>query len=174
MSVADCVQSVNRAPGQINFRNGRRARFGFYAGVCHRQTRRFASPVSGRRSGFTLIELLVVIAIIAVLAGILFPVFATAKEAGRKARCSVQLKELVAASISYSDDYNGRYVPAAKDLYLDNPYGGYWRWHGWRPNIGQNFQPNKGPLWPYMGRSGGLKQCPTALAIFSRWIRSAA
>jgi prepilin-type N-terminal cleavage/methylation domain-containing protein len=162
MSVADCVQSVNRAPGQFIFRNGRRARFGFYTSACHRHARRFDSSIREHRSGFTLIELLVVIAIIAILASILFPVFSTAKVSGRKARCAEQLKQLVAASISYSDDYNSRYVPAAKDLYSDTPYGGQWRWHGWRSKLGKNFEPNKGPLWPYMGRSGGLKECPTA------------
>ena len=47
-----------------------------------------------RRRGFTLIELLVVIAIIAILAAILFPVFARARENARKANCASNLKQI--------------------------------------------------------------------------------
>ncbi len=60
-----------------------------------------------RLRGFTLIELLVVIAIIAILAAVLFPVFATAKEKGRQATCCNNLKQLTAAFHSYTDDHNG-------------------------------------------------------------------
>ena len=47
------------------------------------------------RPGFTLIELLVVIAIIAILAAILFPVFAAARESARKASCTANLRQVV-------------------------------------------------------------------------------
>ncbi len=60
--------------------------------------------------GFTLIELLVVIAIIAILAAILFPVFAQARMAARKAVCVSNMKQLVLATRMYSDDYDG-YFP---------------------------------------------------------------
>lgn len=56
---------------------------------------------SGRR-GFTLIELLVVIAIIAILAAILFPVFARAREAGRKAQCQSNMKQIGIAISMYA------------------------------------------------------------------------
>lgn len=59
-----------------------------------------------RKSGFTLIELLVVIAIIAILAAILFPVFARAREAARKSNCSNNLKELAIALQTYWTDYD--------------------------------------------------------------------
>lgn len=59
-----------------------------------------------RKKGFTLIELLVVIAIIAILAAILFPVFAKAREAARKANCQSNLKQIVTASMMYSQDYD--------------------------------------------------------------------
>ncbi|MFN3650622.1 MAG: DUF1559 domain-containing protein [Armatimonadota bacterium] len=65
----------------------------------------FKKRVSGP-SGFTLIELLVVIAIIAILAAILFPVFAQAREAARKASCQSNLKQLGAAMLMYSSDYD--------------------------------------------------------------------
>jgi len=60
-----------------------------------------------RKSGFTLIELLVVIAIIAILAAILFPVFARAREAARKANCQNNLKECAVALQLYWNDYDG-------------------------------------------------------------------
>jgi prepilin-type N-terminal cleavage/methylation domain-containing protein len=58
------------------------------------------------RSGFTLIELLVVIAIIAILAAILFPVFARARAQARKATCASNLKQLGLAFLMYSQDYD--------------------------------------------------------------------
>lgn len=57
------------------------------------------------RKGFTLIELLVVIAIIAILAAILFPVFARAREAARKSSCQNNLKQLATGLKMYADDY---------------------------------------------------------------------
>lgn len=56
--------------------------------------------------GFTLIELLVVIAIIAILAAILFPVFARAREAARKATCLSNLRQLAIAALMYAQDYD--------------------------------------------------------------------
>jgi prepilin-type N-terminal cleavage/methylation domain-containing protein/prepilin-type processing-associated H-X9-DG protein len=60
-----------------------------------------------RREGFTLIELLVVIAIIAILAAILFPVFAAAKEEARKSACLSNCKQLGTAVVLYGDEYQG-------------------------------------------------------------------
>jgi len=59
-----------------------------------------------RRSGFTLIELLVVIAIIAILAAILFPVFAQAREKARSATCLSNLKQLSLGIQMYAQDYD--------------------------------------------------------------------
>ncbi len=64
-----------------------------------------------RRGGFTLIELLVVIAIIAILAAILFPVFARARENARRASCQSNLKQIGLGEAQYTQDYDGYYVP---------------------------------------------------------------
>jgi prepilin-type N-terminal cleavage/methylation domain-containing protein len=59
-----------------------------------------------RRSAFTLIELLVVIAIIAILAAILFPVFAQAREKARQAACLSNLKQIGTGVMMYVQDYD--------------------------------------------------------------------
>jgi len=61
--------------------------------------------------GFTLIELLVVIAIIAILAAILFPVFARAREKARAISCISNLKEVCLASLMYTQDYDEMIIP---------------------------------------------------------------
>ena len=64
-----------------------------------------------RRSAFTLIELLVVIAIIAILAAILFPVFAQAKAAAKKTQCLSNLKQIGTGFMMYMGDFEDTYVP---------------------------------------------------------------
>lgn len=113
-----------------------------------------------RRRGFTLIELLVVIAIIAILAAILFPVFAKAREKARQSSCLSNLKQLSLGLLQYAQDYDERlprnnYSDSATDhnfvgnLYsILNPYlknsqiwicpsrtnnPGYWQ-NGWTMN----------------------------------------
>jgi prepilin-type N-terminal cleavage/methylation domain-containing protein/prepilin-type processing-associated H-X9-DG protein len=66
------------------------------------------------RRGFTLIELLVVIAIIAILAAILFPVFAKAREKARQTSCASNLKQLALACRMYASDFDERNVPVAR------------------------------------------------------------
>ncbi|MGM0493482.1 MAG: DUF1559 domain-containing protein [Armatimonadota bacterium] len=63
-----------------------------------------------QRRGFTLIELLVVIAIIAILAAILFPVFARAREKARQATCQSNLKQAGLGIMMYVQDYDERYM----------------------------------------------------------------
>src|SRR6266542_2865473 len=84
-----------------------------------------------KRHGFTLIELLVVIAIIAILAAILFPVFAQARAKARQATCLSNLKQLGTAFMMYAQDYDETYPMSNYGLpsgvnrswqYLIDPY----------------------------------------------------
>jgi prepilin-type N-terminal cleavage/methylation domain-containing protein/prepilin-type processing-associated H-X9-DG protein len=62
------------------------------------------------RRGFTLIELLVVIAIIAILAAILFPVFAKAREKARQSSCLSNVKQQALAALQYTQDYDEKFM----------------------------------------------------------------
>jgi len=83
------------------------------------------------RRAFTLIELLVVIAIIAILAAILFPVFAKAKEAAKKTACLSNLRQLGMGFLMYVTD-NDEIYPDRRDLKSTMP-GGYRPWTTWPP-----------------------------------------
>src|SRR5436305_2601500 len=83
------------------------SRAGTRAAVTERSYRR-DRPMKTRR-GFTLIELLVVIAIIAILAAILFPVFAQARDKARQAGCLSNLKQLALGYHMYAQDFDEKF-----------------------------------------------------------------
>jgi prepilin-type N-terminal cleavage/methylation domain-containing protein/prepilin-type processing-associated H-X9-DG protein len=96
----------------------------------------------GHRKGFTLIELLVVIAIIAILAAMLFPVFARARESARKIQCLANVKNIAAAVQMYLADY-GRFPTGAHDQGMQDVWnatqpggggGGGYCWKTWSGN----------------------------------------
>jgi len=77
-----------------------------------------------KQKGFTLIELLVVIAIIAILAAILFPVFAKAREKARQSTCTSNIKQLTNAALMYAQDYDETFCKAC--LIKDDGKWIYW------------------------------------------------
>src|SRR4051794_24819328 len=109
------------------------------------------SAISRRmRPAFTLIELLVVIAIIAILAAILFPVFAQAREAARKSSCQSNLKQIGTAWMMYSQDFD-ELTPGGNDGQSTNctNIAARGAWGGWIGNL----------LLPYT-KNTAIYQCP--------------
>ncbi len=106
----------------------------------------------GTHGGFTLIELLVVIAIIAILAAILFPVFATAKERARQQKCLANLHQLATAVVMYSAD-NGCRAPNARVCIMKPS------WEG-SDGVGQQVYPQNGQIFKYV-KNTAVYLCPT-------------
>jgi len=114
-----------------------------------------------RRNAFTLIELLVVIAIIAILAAILFPVFATARAKARQTACLSNEKQIGLAMIQYVQDYDETY-PAGTAYSC--PAGGCVENEatGVMPNAPTGSNPGQGwagPLYGYI-KAGAVFTCP--------------
>lgn len=87
------------------------------------------------RSAFTLIELLVVIAIIAILAGILFPVFAQARVAAKKASDLSNIKQLTLAAIMYANDFDDTFVANGEGMVPSNAQN-WWTMQPWTGQTG--------------------------------------
>ena len=97
------------------------------------------------RPGFTLIELLVVIAIIAILAAILFPVFAQARESARATSCVSNLRQWGGAMQMYMQDYDGQYPLA----WCNNSQRGYdWALYPYIKNLGMYACPSNNRVHP--------------------------
>ncbi len=106
-----------------------------------------------QRRGFTLIELLVVIAIIAILAAILFPVFAQVREKARQTTCSSNLKQINLAVAQYVQDYDETFPIDEVNASLGNYSAGSPQfWGSWMPEV-----------YPYV-KSVGVFKCPDAVS----------
>jgi prepilin-type N-terminal cleavage/methylation domain-containing protein len=112
-----------------------------------------ANVAARTRRGFTLIELLVVIAIIAILAAILFPVFAQARAKARQASCTSNVKQLSLSFMMYVQDYDENYP--------------FWSW-GPSSDVGGCSGPSCGhfesvwfnAIYPYV-KNAGVYKCPS-------------
>ena len=113
-----------------------------------------------RQRGFTLIELLVVIAIIAILAGLLFPVFSSAREAARRTACVSNMRQLGSAVTMYTQDYDET-LPCTWDGAVgaggNAGSGGWITWTNFRGPT--QFYPEQGSLNSYV-KSAALFTCP--------------
>lgn len=122
------------------------------------------------RSAFTLIELLVVIAIIAILAAILFPVFAQARESARQVQCASNMRQLGLAMRMYITDNDETWFPSVHLDYRDG-FAPQQNWLGYDNNnfgidggmYGHVFEPAKNPIRQgaidaYI-KNDGIKRC---------------
>lgn len=114
-------------------------------------------PVFGCCSaGFTLVELLCCCAIVSLLTGLLLPALAGAREAGRSAGCSSNLRQLGLANDLYAGEHRSCYAPGAPDMLANRT-----RWYGGRSSLSQPFDNEGGPLSEYLGGTGGqgVRRC---------------
>lgn len=110
---------------------------------------------------FTLIELLVVVLIIMLLAGILLPALKKSQDAGKRGKCSGNLKQLFTAAQSYSVDYH--FYPGARS---GGAFSGI-HWHGYRSASSEDYDRTQGLLAPYLSGNTKVFDCPSMPQLLS-------
>jgi prepilin-type N-terminal cleavage/methylation domain-containing protein/prepilin-type processing-associated H-X9-DG protein len=108
-----------------------------------------------RKQGFTLIELLVVIAIIAILAAILFPVFARARAKAQQANCLSNVKQLTLGFLMYASDFDQKFPPAGNKYVFTGDVAP--NWHTWDEMV-----------YPYV-KNAQIYLCPTDPTVTGPW-----
>ena len=126
------------------------------------------TTLKSTRHGFTLIELLVVVAIIAILAAILFPVFASARAKARETTCLNNEKQIMTAALQYLQDYDGRWVDNWAGYTSGVPQGTIVavRWLPFQNPIGAAISSTQQDymLKPYI-KNDGVLHCPSQQAV---------
>lgn len=112
------------------------------------------------RSAITLIELTVTVGVIALLVSILLPSLSAARDAARQTACRSNLHQIAITNTYYADDNDGAFVPGAANFRANLD-----RWHGRRDRTNRPFDPARGPLQPYFGGDGGIRDCPSFDAV---------
>ncbi len=122
--------------------------------------------MSKTNRAFTLIELLVVIAIIAILAAILFPVFAQAKAAAKKVSCLSNTKQMALGALLYANDYDDA-LPAAQQTQIvaGNPKYVWW-WYSIAFNGAWTVNLTDGSIYPYL-KNKQIENCADASGLVS-------
>lgn len=121
-------------------------------------------PCPLHRTGFTLIELLVVIAIIAVLAAILLPVFASAREKARQTTCASNLRQIGMAALMYQQDWE-YVVPVAPCSRFSDKFANVCETNQYDPPLWlphpNDLDSEPFLLEPYLKTRGALLRCPS-------------
>lgn len=117
-----------------------------------------------KNQGFTLIELLVVIAIIAILAAILFPVFARARENARRTSCLSNIKQIGLGFMQYTQDYDEKYPRAYYVNTVEPPVGANPKWSD--PGSGLYAWFWQQMIYPYT-KSVQIYRCPNGESALS-------
>ena len=116
-----------------------------------------------RRHAFTLVELLIVIAIIVILASILFPLFARARENARRSSCQSNLKQIVLAEMQYTQDYDERFTGGLTRLLPIGTAGlcgsGSGDYNPWGYSLQPYIKNNQVFLCPSAGKPSGTYNC---------------
>ncbi|RYX86224.1 DUF1559 domain-containing protein [bacterium] len=112
------------------------------------------------RKAFTLIELLVVIAIIAILAAILFPAFARARENARRSSCASNMRQLGLGVMQYTQDYDERLPGIIGGTAGNAQLGGWTYYTTFGATTADNYDVSKGNLYPYV-KSKQIYVCPS-------------
>ena len=105
---------------------------------------------------FTLIELLVVFGLLALLVSILLPSLTSARRQAQAVVCRSNIRQVIIANGYYRDEHDDVYCPGASDFQSNLE-----RWHGLRDDASEPFESSRGPLVPYLGVDGGIRQCPS-------------